>query len=383
MATATATEKPTITETTPTRGAGPLTTVFRPPDFCQSPWWTHTNTGVAAVSSSLCMPGNFVAYFGNRTGMYSPGICPMSYTEGCPFPSSDAKFANGKIWAGGPVIPGETARICCPEGYTCHHDTTTSPDVQWRKCIKAGPNPMTRFTGGDGVVTTTSMMAYAIQVRWQSSDLSILETDPTVPGSTYTTPGTTMATSDGGDGNGGDGGGGGGPPTTVIVVGVVVPALSLLLGIVGFLFWRHHYRAKYGRRGAPGNSSTTALKDLSGGQSRMSSALTLHIESPGGGDDLKQDYDAMTPAVVPSEMDAAVIHEADGRTRHRGAELPADERPQEMADPGVAVFVAELADTSVAHATANDFDGEGNGSSNGGSSAARRKSLREPGHLTT
>lgn len=326
------------------------------------------------------MPSNFVAYFGNRKGMYSPGICPMSYTEGCPFPSSDAKLADGQTWAGGPVVPGETARICCPEGYTCHHDTTTYPDVQWRKCIRAGPNSMTRYTGSDGVVTTTKALAYAIQVRWQSSDLSILETDPTVPGSTYTTPETTMVSSDGRDGGdgGGRGGGGGGTSTTVLVVGIVVPVLSLLLGIVGFLFWRHHYRNKYGRARPPGNSSTTALKNLPGGQLRLSSALTLHTESDSGspmgkdgGGGQKHDY----ANAVPSEMDAVVVHEVDGRTRNRGAELPADEWPQEMPDHS-AVFVAELADTSIANTSANDFAGKGNGRS-----AARRKSLREPGHL--
>lgn len=384
---ATATEKPT---TTTTRGAGPLTTVFKFPDFCQSPWWNHDSIGTPAVSSSVCMPGNFVAYFGNRSGMYSPGICPMSYTEGCPFPSSDARLQDGKVWAGGPVVPGETARICCPEGYTCRHDTTTSPDVQWRKCIRAGPDSMTRFTGTDGVVTTTMALAYAIQVRWQSSDLSILETDPTVPGSKYSTPAETTTVTSDGDGGGG-GGDGGGNSTTVLVVGIVVPVISLLLGILGFLFWRHHYRTKYGRGGPAGNnSSTTALKDLSGrGPSRMSSALTLHTDfgagSPtggkDGGDDQKHDYYGPVAAVPPSEMDAVVVHEADGRTRHRGAELPADERPQEMPGGG-AVFVAELADTSVAaNATANDVAGPER--SVGGASAARRKSLREPGRSTT
>ena len=113
----------------------------------------------------------------------------------------------------------------------------------------------------------------------------------------------------------------------------------------------------------------------------MSSALTLHTDfgagSPmtkdGDGDDQKHDYHAT--AAVPSEMDAVVVHEADGRARNRGAELPADERPQEMP----AVFVAELADTSVANATAHDV--EANESTGG--SAARRKSLREPGRPTT
>ncbi|KAK7705267.1 hypothetical protein SLS64_008104 [Diaporthe eres] len=37
-------------------------------------------------------------------------------------------------------------------------------------------------------------MAFALQVRWQESDLSILATDPTVPGSTYSAPSAATAT---------------------------------------------------------------------------------------------------------------------------------------------------------------------------------------------
>lgn len=37
-------------------------------------------------------------------------------------------------------------------------------------------------------------MAFALQVRWQESDLSILATDPTVAGSTYSAPSTATAT---------------------------------------------------------------------------------------------------------------------------------------------------------------------------------------------
>ncbi|KAK8011428.1 hypothetical protein PG990_010393 [Apiospora arundinis] len=227
--------------TPPSRGAGPLTTVFTMPDFCHTPWWTFPAT--PAVSSSVCMPGNWVDYYGNRSGFYSPGICPQGYTEGCYLPTSAARFSeDGKPWNGGSILAGETARICCPAGYQCYEDLTTDNAVRWRKCITTAANPLTTLTriidGTTTATTTTPALAFGIQVRWQSSDLSILETDPTVPGATYTgkphRPGE-------GDGNGSSNSG---PSTAIIVVGVVVPVMSLILGIIAFLYWRHHYRAK-------------------------------------------------------------------------------------------------------------------------------------------
>ncbi|KAK8091520.1 hypothetical protein PG997_001881 [Apiospora hydei] len=208
MATAT-TADPT---TSAARGAGPLTTVFTMPDFCHKPWWTFS--GTPAVSSSVCMPGNWVDYYGNRRGFYSPGICPQGYTEGCYLPESAASAGtNGHPWNGGPILAGETARICCPEGYSCFVDTSTDIDVQWRKCITTAADPTTSYVhtqdGTTTYTTTTLGLAFGIQVRWQSSDLSILETDPTVPGATYTgTSAKDSPSPDDGDRGGNEGGDG-------------------------------------------------------------------------------------------------------------------------------------------------------------------------------
>ncbi|KAK6828539.1 hypothetical protein PG989_005961 [Apiospora arundinis] len=345
--------------TPPSRGAGPLTTVFTMPDFCHTPWWTFPAT--PAVSSSVCMPGNWVDYYGNRSGFYSPGICPQGYTEGCYLPTSAARFsADGKPWNGGPILAGETARICCPAGYQCYEDLTTDNAVRWRKCITTAANPLTTLTriidGTTTATTTTPALAFGIQVRWQSSDLSILETDPTVPGATYTgkphRPGE-------GDGNGSSNSG---PSTAIIVVGVVVPVMSLILGIIAFLYWRHHYRAKYKRTG--GNASSMDLTGSDGEQdeenSKDESAIGLS----------RPPRTAATSTTAASS--AGVVHEADPDAQP-WMELPAEPVPiQELPDTA---FVAELADTSIqplphrrqtSLSTANDLEG----------STARRKSQR-------
>ncbi|KAK8013237.1 hypothetical protein PG991_009508 [Apiospora marii] len=389
--------------TSATRGRGPLTTVFTMPDFCQQPWWTYRDA--PAVSSSVCMPGNWVDYYGNRRGFYSPGICPQGYTEGCYLPATAARVGeNGKPWHGGPILPGETARICCPAGYSCFRDTTTSADIQWRKCITTAVDPLTTYAHNrDGTTTitvTTPALAFGIQVRWQSSDLSILETNPTVPGAKYT--GAPPPPHD--PGNSDDKGGAGPSTTTVIVVGVVVPLVSLILGILAFWYWRHHYRTKY---------KPTETEDRHNNiDTSYSSTTKLSGHSPGFAGvpthDQDQDHDRgmekemgvvgaagrglsnrnnnnnaqahAYPNANPNanEMDASVVYEADADT-HPWMELPAGDVPAAQEMPATS-FVAELADTSVAPyrrqdsiaqsiATSHDFEG----------SSARRKSLRDGG----
>lgn len=385
--------------TSATRGAGPLTTVFTMPDFCQQPWWTFREA--PAVSSSVCMPGNWVNYYGNRQGFYSPGICPKGYTEGCYLPETAARIgATGHPWNGGPILPGETARICCPAGYSCFQDTHTDVDVQYRKCITTAVDPLTTFVrtidGTATVTTTTPALAYAIQVRWQSSDLSLLETDPTVPGATYTGVATTTP-DPGSDDNGGGGGGGGPTTTTVIIVGVIVPFMSLVLGILAFWYWRHHYRTKYKQTGTEDNlnnmdtsyRSTTQLSahsegftgvpayDDKNGEGKDMMMMTVgRGRAPSNNNNNNNTHANSDPNA--NEMDAAMVHEADPDA-HPWMELPAGEVPaaQEMPAAG---FVAELADTSIAPyrrqdsipqsiATSNDFEG----------SLVRRKSLRDAG----
>ncbi|KAK2006310.1 hypothetical protein LZ32DRAFT_487788, partial [Colletotrichum eremochloae] len=153
------------------RGAAPLTTVFTTPDFCNSKYWTDTIT--PPLSSIVCMPTSWHQVFDYSWGFYSPAICPSGYTEGCAFPTSLAITSpNGDIYLGGPVIAGETARLCCPTGHTCYTDTSA-----YSKCIST--QPTTTFRDSNNQPTSQLALVYAVQVRWQQSDLSILQTNPT------------------------------------------------------------------------------------------------------------------------------------------------------------------------------------------------------------
>lgn len=140
----------------------------------QSLYWTDTVT--PPLSSLVCMPPKFHSLYDYSFGFYSPGICPTGYSKGCDFPYDRARTDNGgMVYYGGKVLEGETVRVCCPNGYTC----LLNDPYSYSKCVHT---------------TDSSEMAFALQVRWQESDLSILATDPTVPGSTYSAPSTATAT---------------------------------------------------------------------------------------------------------------------------------------------------------------------------------------------
>ncbi|KAK1978099.1 hypothetical protein LZ30DRAFT_546296, partial [Colletotrichum cereale] len=155
------------------RGGAPLTTVFTTPDFCNSAYWTDTLT--PPLSSVVCMPTSWHQVYDYGWGFYSPAICPSGYTEGCAFPTSLAsKGADGNVGLGGPVIAGETPRLCCPTGHTCYSDT---PSFAYSKCIST--QPTTTFYDINNKLTSQLALVFAVQVRWQQSDLSILQTNPT------------------------------------------------------------------------------------------------------------------------------------------------------------------------------------------------------------
>lgn len=140
----------------------------------QSLYWTDTVT--PPLSSLVCMPPKFHSLYDYSFGFYSPGICPTGYSKGCDFPNDRARTDDGgMVYFGGNVLDGETVRVCCPNGYTC----LLNDPYSYSKCVHT---------------TDSSELAFALQVRWQESDLSILATDPTVPGSTYSAPSTATAT---------------------------------------------------------------------------------------------------------------------------------------------------------------------------------------------
>lgn len=80
------------------------------------------------------------------------------------------------VYYGGPVLEDESVQLCCPTGYQC----LASGSSSYSRCV---------------ATTDASDFVYGIQVRWQESDLSILQTDPTVPGSKFSTPATITAAS--------------------------------------------------------------------------------------------------------------------------------------------------------------------------------------------
>ena len=143
------------------------------------------------------------------------------------------------------MLQSETVRVCCPTGYTC----LLNDPYSYSKCVHT---------------TDASELAFALQVRWQESDLSILATDPTVPGSTYSAPST--ATAAPGTGSNTDaptpsstsnttvaqndypdsGTDSGIPSGTIIgiVIGVGGMIVALAVGAVGFFVWRHRRKRR-------------------------------------------------------------------------------------------------------------------------------------------
>ncbi|KAK8096220.1 hypothetical protein PG999_014242 [Apiospora kogelbergensis] len=339
----TTTTDPSDAPTTTERGAGPLTTVFHTPEFCEPGRWTDLAT--PPLSSSICMPPNFMQYFGNRAGMYSPGICPMGYTAGCAYPTSLPSTDNGKQLFGGPLLAGETGQICCPTSYTCYTGPQTFPDMPYRKCISAGASSRTFVE--DRVTHTSRNMVYAIQVRWQSSDLSKFETDPTVPGSTFNGP-TATSTPDPGDD---------GPPrlplNIVIAICIAVFLIALLLGVVAWLFWRRHFwkqQTIHRQLASTPDLSESHFRDQQHSESsptQPTAIFTRQPRAPFSRPGTEMTVSPLTPG--GNGMDdrlGSTIHEVDANTRP-WLELETREEVQELPSTS---FAAELEGSTPASA---------------------------------
>ncbi|KAK1709536.1 uncharacterized protein CLUP02_04883 [Colletotrichum lupini] len=335
------------------RGAAPLTTVFATPDFCNSLYWTNTIT--PPLSSVVCMPTSWHQVNDYSWGYYSPGICPSGYTEGCAFPTSLATSKDGAVGMGGPVTVGETPRLCCPTGYVCYTDTKS---YGYSKCISTIPT--TSFYNSDNQPTSQLALVYAVQVRWASSDLSILETDPTVPGATYTgatatgSGGETVATTGaqtgsnsiatatatstpaGSDTGSSDGGGGGISVGTTIAIAVGSVAGTLVLALLAFiLLWRRRKRRHAQKIAAAGENGGSADSD----SKSDSVAPTMAHKAPVG----KSSLDIMSPSTArPGTGTTVVGDEALHSLRSPTTtaqldsttvmEMETMERPQELPD---------------------------------------------------
>ncbi|KAL8420244.1 hypothetical protein RB594_003140 [Gaeumannomyces avenae] len=190
--------------------AAALTTVWRPPCPGGPISWDRSRTVLPRVEAfSPCLPEGWVT-----TGYFSPAICPSGYVSAC------GRFDAAQ---GPPVEAGETAVLCGPPGFTCN-----AKDAVYAK--------------------SDAFDAPMIQIRWRSSDISILQTHPLSPTSPVTAAGgsqTATADTAASAADGGHGAGNGLPPGAIaaIIVGSMV-AVALVV-LAGLLVCRHR-RARRG-----------------------------------------------------------------------------------------------------------------------------------------
>ncbi|KAI3392997.1 hypothetical protein diail_4908 [Diaporthe ilicicola] len=148
-----------------------LTTVFTPP--CSVSWLLTSSKNRSqfppfpTTGPASCDPPKWATNIADKGFQYySPAICPSGFEVGPGCQITDTRTAEGF-----PAIePEETAAYCVPSGFTCTTDTTDFRGGAWGATREAGP-PL--FTVGP-----------ALQIRFQQSDLSSLETHPLTPGLT-------------------------------------------------------------------------------------------------------------------------------------------------------------------------------------------------------
>ncbi|GME54834.1 cg16707-like protein [Neofusicoccum parvum] len=333
-------------------GAGPLTTIFTTPDFCASSAWS--NYATPALSSSICMPNGWSEYWNWREGFYSPAICPYDYTRACTIPEDSATG----ISLGGPLSSGETGHICCPTGYTCFPGDPWTEPWPYSKCQSTGSSTYTASNEiTPSFLTTTMPLVYAIQVRWQSSDLSNLETNPTVFGQTYTptasasaaarttaSAATATASTTDSDDDDDDGIDDFDDLSTGAKVGVVAGAtVGLVLVVLGvYLFWRRRSKKHHFNKDSPdGMKPGTPYEPLSEdhlavpGEGQNGIALGHSPVSP-----LSPATSAYSPQVSSHTLGASLASEMPASTAY-AAELPASHvQPVEM--PSSNAIIAEL-----------------------------------------
>ncbi|KAG8163968.1 hypothetical protein KVR01_005886 [Diaporthe batatas] len=149
----------------------PLTTIFTP--SCSTSWLLTSSKDPSQFppfptgGPAFCDPPFWASNIADKGFQYySPAICPSGFEVGPGCQVTETRTAEGF-----PVVePDETAAYCVPSGFTCTTDTTDFRGGVWGATKEAGP-PL--FTVGP-----------ALQIRFQESDLSILETHPLTPGLT-------------------------------------------------------------------------------------------------------------------------------------------------------------------------------------------------------
>ncbi|PSR80078.1 hypothetical protein BD289DRAFT_441513 [Coniella lustricola] len=150
----------------------PLTTIFTPP--CATSWLLTTSKDPSqfppfptAGATSCDLPAWSINLEFKGFQYYSPAICPSGFEVG-----PGCGITKTRTTEGFPAVkPGETAVYCVPSGQTCTTDLTDYHGGVW-----GATSSSDTFTVGP-----------AIQIRFQQSDLSTLETHPLTPGLTLST----------------------------------------------------------------------------------------------------------------------------------------------------------------------------------------------------
>ncbi|GAB1317747.1 hypothetical protein MFIFM68171_07957 [Madurella fahalii] len=350
-----------------TTNLGALTTTFRPPSDCNTPYvydselfgrWGNSCTLSSSSRFGLhrteCYPGDYAAYINDgevtqSIAVYSPGLmCPSGWSAACSVsrrsgepPPSKGQFitpADWYIW--NMIKEGETAIGCCPSRYTCE-----DLDHWYCEWIATPGDVLSGFTyapGGCSPTPTSSAIGIGTTERVANAGRIIL-VRAVADGSPAETTGTNA---DDQAGNASGSAEGGLSTGAKIAIGVVIPVAVILIGMGLFFILkreRHHKRSipqGTGEGGYPG------LKpELEGTQAiAIPRAAVVAYDKP--------ELDSSSagnrpPAPLASEMAAERAYttpELQGSSNHLPSKYGATPALPPELDPSAAGAPAELPD---------------------------------------
>ena len=292
------------------------------------------NSGNSIVDASKCWPPATVSGPSpplEGWGFYSPGlICPLGYVTACssisssagqPSPTSQGSYFPFEF----PLIAGETALGCCPDGFDCQidgfgHQTcssiATSASFLLGDCTGGSlggfnfisvPTTTTEDTGSVATITTANLLAPLFQLNFQPSDLPSSTSSTTINTSTTTSTTTTSQT-----------------PSSVpepspvpdtglsvgakAAIGTVIPVFFIVVAAIwAFILIRRRRRQRQAQQPAPTASSRYEKPEL---DSRVVGHDTLKTELPTGST-ARTELDAGARSRVVSGL-----HESDARSIH-------------------------------------------------------------------
>ncbi|KAI1262557.1 hypothetical protein F5Y18DRAFT_153433 [Xylariaceae sp. FL1019] len=249
---------------------GPLTNEFIPPASCISQGLgvvRYSTTGdydyylTAGPGASNCFPSS---QFPSLSSYYSPGRCPSGYSGAC--------TNTGGNSAGDAV---ETTVTCCPimpYTFTCNSDNVGEDWGVFGDCVTTtsaltvdlsiiGAVPTSKLTDssydddGNPILTSPTMNAYGIEIRWQATDEEVLgitssssstSSSGSSSGSSSLTSSPSTSTTSASSGSSGGLKGG-------AIAGVVIGALVGLLALLAVAFFI--FRSKRKQRAAQQTST--------------------------------------------------------------------------------------------------------------------------------